>query len=205
MYKALIVDDHESMRDALAYALEATGEFSIAGSLPAAAHAEAFCERQRPDLVLMDVCAGGGASGLDAAKAIRGRFPEVKVIVMTGFPEITFAMRAKNAGAHAFVHKNKSLAHFIEVARKVMTGEICYPESKAFPPPMGETPLTEREMEVLRLICKHMTGEEIAEELSISASTVKFHRSNLLAKTGFARTADLAFYMITNGWINPLY
>ena len=205
MVSVLIVDDHESMRDSLTFALEETGEFAITGSLPSAAYADAFCAKLRPDLVFMDVCTESGASGLDAAKRLLEKYPDIKIIVMTGFEEITYAARAKEAGAQAFVLKNKSLAFFIDLARRVMGGEICYPETRAIPAPVGEAPLTDREMEVLRLICKHMTSEEIAAELGISASTVKYHKANMLAKTGFAKTVDLAFYMITNGFINPLY
>ena len=69
----------------------------------------------------------------------------------------------------------------------------------------GEAPLTDREMEVLRLMCKHMTNKEIARELFISENTVKYHKMNMLGKTGFPKAVDLAFYMISNGWINPLY
>ncbi|MDL2214269.1 response regulator transcription factor [Clostridia bacterium OttesenSCG-928-O13] len=205
MLKVLIVDDHESMCDSLTYALEGTGEFTVAGRLPNAAHAEVYCERLRPDLVLMDVCTEGGASGLEATKTLREKYPEMKIIVMSGFDEITYAPRAKECGAHAFVFKSKSLDYFIEAARGVMQGEAYWPAAKTIPMPMGEAPLTEREMEVLRLMCKHLTSKEIAEELFISENTVKYHKSNMLAKTGFSKAVDLAFYMISNGWINPLY
>jgi DNA-binding NarL/FixJ family response regulator len=136
---------------------------------------------------------------------IRQRFPEIKIIVMSGFDEITYAPRAKEAGAHAFVFKSKSLGFFTEVATGVMLGKTFWPEAKTIPMPAGEAPLTERELEILRLLCKHMTGKEIAEELIISENTVKFHKANMLAKTGFATAIDLAFYMISNGWINPKY
>ena len=205
MYKAIIVDDHESMCDSLTYALEGTGDFSIIGTLPAAVHAEIFCERLRPDLVLMDVCTEGDVSGLDVAEILREKFPEMKIIVMSGFDEITYVPRTKEIGAHAFVYKSRSLAYFIEVVRGVMRGESIYPEEKALPVPMGEVPLTVREMEVLRLMCKHMTSSEIAEELFISVSTVKYHKANILGKTGFAKSLDLVFYMLTKGWINPLH
>ena len=205
MYKAIIVDDHESMCDSLKYALEGTGEFSVAGTIPAAAHAEVFCERMRPDLVLMDVCTEGNVSGLDAAETLRKRFPEMKIVVMSGFDEITYIPRTKEIGAHAFVYKSKSLAYFTEVIRGVMRGEVIYPEERAIPLPMGEVPLTVREMEVLRLMCKHMTSAEIAEELFISTSTVKYHKANILGKTGFSKSLDLVFYMLTKGWINPLH
>ena len=205
MYKVLIIDDHESMCDSLTCALTSTGEFAVVGRWPSAAQAELYCERLRPDLVLMDVCTEGGASGIDATKAIRGRFPDVKVVVMSGFDEITYAPRAKEAGAHAFVFKSRSLGYFSEVACGVMQGKTYFPEARVIPMPLGEAPLTEREMEILRLMCRHMTSKEIAEELYISENTVKYHKSNMLGKTGFSKAVDLAFYMISNGWINPRY
>jgi len=203
--KVLIVDDHESMCDSLSITLERTGSFSVVGKLSRADHAELYCEKLRPDLIFMDVCTEDGASGLEATKKIRQRFPEIKIIVMTGFDEITYAPRAKEAGAHAFVFKSKSLDYFSQVALGVIEGKTFYPEAKVIPMPMGEAPLTEREMEVLRLLCKHMTGKEIAEELYISENTVKYHKANMLAKTGFKKAVDLAFYMISKGWINPQY
>lgn len=204
-YKVLIVDDHESMCDSLSFALKRAGNFEVVGSIPSAAHADIYTERLRPDLVLMDVCTENGASGLDASKDLRVRYPDMKIIVMSGFDEITYAPRAKEAGADAFVFKSKSLDYFIEVIRGVMEGAKYFPEGRTIPMPKGEAPLTEREMEVLRLMCKHMTSKEIAEELFISENTVKYHKSNMLAKTGFSKTVGLAFYMISNGWINPWY
>ena len=205
MYKAIIIDDHESMCDSLTYALDSTGDFSVVGTLPAAAHAEVFCEKLLPDLVLMDVCTEGAISGLDAAQRIRERFPEIKIVVMSGFDEITYVPRAKEIGAHAFIYKSKSLSYFIEVVHRVMQGEVVYPEARTLSMPIGEVPLTTREMEVVRLMCKHMTSKEIAEELFISISTVKYHKANILGKTGFSKSLDLVFHMLTKGWINPLH
>jgi len=205
MNKVLIVDDHESMSDSLSRALTSTNDFTVIGSLKSALHAQLYCMKLKPDLVLMDVCTEGGASGLEATKIIREKYPEIKVIVMSGFNEITYAPRAKEVGAHAFVFKSRSLDYFVQVAKGVMEGESFFPEPKIILTAMGETPLTEREMEVLRLLCKHMTSKEIAEELFISEHTVKYHKSNMLAKTGFKKSVDLAFHMISNGLINPLY
>ena len=205
MRKVLIVDDHESVCDSLTNALEATGEFLVAGRLPGADLAEIYCEKLKPDLVILDVCTEKGASGLDATKAIRGKYPDILVVVISGFDEITYAPRAKEAGAHAFVYKSKSLDYFVKVALGVFRGEAFFPEAKTIPMPIGEAPLTEREMEILRLMCKLRTNKEIAEELYISENTVKYHKTNMLAKTGFKKTVELAFYMISNGWINPNY
>ncbi|MCL2867478.1 MAG: response regulator transcription factor [Clostridia bacterium] len=205
MYNALIVDDHESMCDSLSYTLENTGEFTVLDKLSRADHAEAFCEKIRPDIILMDVCTGGEATGIDATKIIRKRFPDVKVIVMSGFDEITYAPRAREAGAHAFIFKSKSLAYFAQAAKGVMEGQTYYPETKTIPVPSGEAPLTERDMEVLRLMCRHMTSQDIANELFVSIGTVKYHKSKMLAKTGFEKSIDLVFYMVSKGWIKPEY
>ncbi len=205
MYKVLIVDDHESMSDSLAQALTNEEGFIVVGSLKNANHAEIYSMKLKPDLIFMDVCTEKGASGIKATKGIREEYPKIKVIVMSGFDEITYAPRAKEAGAHAFVSKSKSLEYFLEIAKGVMKGEIFFPESKSVLTVNGESPLTEREMEVLRLLCKHMTNKEIADPLFITEHTVKYHKSNMLAKTGFTKTVDLAFHMISNGFINPLY
>ena len=205
MVKVLIVDDHESMRDSLSSAFEKDGGFAVVGGIASAAYAPAYCDKLRPDLVMMDVCTENGASGLDAAKQLRTLYPDTKVIIMTAFDEISYVPRAKEAGAHAFVYKSKSLGFFLEIVRRVLEGETYFPEPKNIPMPQGEAPLTAREMEVLRLLCRHMTNREIAEELFISENTVKYHKANMLAKTGFSKTVDLAFFMISNGWINPRF
>lgn len=205
MTKVLIVEDHESMCDSLRNILASDKTFSVVGEIPSADFAEVYCESLHPDLVLMDVCTEGGASGLAATEQLHKRWPDLKIIVMTGFDEISYLPRAKKAGASGFVYKSRSLNSFLEAARKVMAGETCFPEPKTIPVPQGEKPLSDREMEILRLICDHMTTREIAEELYISENTVKYHKANMLQKTGFSRIVDLAFYMITNGWINPRF
>ena len=204
LYRFFVVDDHESMCDALALTLESTGDFKFVGKMASAASADAGCARALPDLVFMDVCTDGSVSGLDATKKIRESFPNIKIIVMSGFDEISYVPRAKEAGAHAFVLKSKSLDFFAEIASKVMQGESYWPEPKAIPLPVGEAPLTGREMEVLRLVCMNMSNQEIAEELFISVPTVKYHKANMLAKTGFSTAADLAIYIVENGWIRPM-
>lgn len=205
MFKVLIVEDHASMRESLTTALEAAGDFTVVGEVPNADYALDFCRHLYPDLVLIDVCTEGGASGLKAVEAIRKTYGEIKMIVMTAFDEITYIPRAKAAGANGFVYKSRSLNYFLEVAREVMAGGSSFPEPRTIPMPQGEAPLTDREMEVLRLMCRHMTNKEIARELFISENTVKYHKMNMLGKTGFSKAVDLAFYMISNGWINPLY
>ena len=204
-YRVLIVDDHESVCDSISFILEKTGGFETVGKLNRADFADIYCDKLKPDLIFMDVCTDKGTSGLYATKVIRRKNPDIKIVVMSGFHEITYGPRAKEAGANAFVCKSKSLDFFSEVALGVMQGKTYWPEVKTIPMPMGEAPLTGREMEVLWLLCKNMSNKEIADELFISENTVKYHKANMLAKTGFAKAVDLAFYLIEGGWINPMY
>ena len=205
MIRLFIVEDHESMREAITAAFTATGRYTVAGEAASANFAELFCQRLHPELVLMDVCTEGGASGLTAAEIIKKKFPEIKVIIMTAFDELSYIPRAKAAGADGFVYKSRSLQFFVDTADRILQGEKYFPEQRTVPVSQGEVPISDREMEVLRLMCRHMSNEEIARELFISESTVRYHKANMLAKTGFAKSMDLAFYMISNGFINPLY
>lgn len=124
---------------------------------------------------------------------------------MSGFDEITYAARAQQAGANAFVPKDNSMQFFAEVVNEVMAGGHYFPEARTLPMPNGETPFTPREMEILKLLCEHKSRAQIASELYISEMTVKRHVANMLTKTGFSDSVELAFHVITNGWINPRY
>lgn len=130
MTNVLIVEDHVSMRESLTTALTAAGDFSVVGEVPNADYALDFCKHLHPELVLMDVCTEGGASGLKAVEAIRKTDPEVKIIVMTAFDEITYIPRARAAGANGFVYKSRSLHDFLEVARTVMAGGQQLPRAQ---------------------------------------------------------------------------
>lgn len=205
MKKILIVDDHESIRESFRGTLEATGDYEVVGDIPDASLADIWRAKLNPDMVLLDVCTENGASGLEAAKILRREDKRLKIIVMSGFDEISFASRAKEAGADAFLYKSQSLAFFMTVIHSVFRGETYFPEPRAIPMPVGEKPLTCREMELLRLLCERKSRKEIAAALYISEMTVKRHVANMLEKTGFSSSVDLAFYMITNGWIKPDY
>lgn len=203
--RVLIIDDHESVCESLKKALEESGRYTVAGSSPSAKLAELLCASLSPELVFMDVCTDGGASGLTAAERIIKAFPKVKVIMMSGFDEVTYAPRAKEIGASAFVYKTRPLSCFVETADAVMAGETRFNESREIPVLQGETPLTERELEILRMRCRPMSNQEIAQELGISQRTVKFHLDNIKDKTGFSDIMELLLWVSGNGWINPKF
>ena len=203
--KVMLVDDHQSMRDLFENEFTPESGFKVVDSLGCAADAVVFCQQARPDLIIMDVCTENGASGLDATEKILEAFPEIKVIVTSGFDEITYMPRAKKIGAHAFVYKTKSAEYYREVANQVLAGEYVFPEPKTIPRANGDAPFTDREMEVLTLLCKCMTHQEIADELFISKKTVGKHIENMRDKAAVKSAMDLVIYVLSNGWINPNY
>ena len=203
LIKVLIIDDHESIRDSFEMEFCPENGFEVVGSIASASLAEAACKAKTPDLVIMDVCTEGELSGIKAAQSIVCRFPAIKIMVTSGFDEVTFIPRAKEAGAHAFVHKSSRLAYFREVAHRVLNGEYVFPEPKAIPVPAGETPFSERELEVLQLLCRQVSNQEIAEKLCISVNTVRRHIENMRLKAGFSTATELVIHVIANGYINP--
>lgn len=98
MTKVLVVDDHESMRESLERLFNESGDFCVVGGISCADHAVRMCGELSPDIVFMDVCTEGGASGLRATKEVRDAFPDIKVIVMTAFDEISYAAARKGGG-----------------------------------------------------------------------------------------------------------
>jgi DNA-binding NarL/FixJ family response regulator len=103
------------------------------------------------------------------------------------------------------VYKLKDVEYYREVAKRVLDGEFVFPEPKTIPLPQGETPFSDREMEVLRLLCKYMTHQEIADRLFISKKTVDKHIENMREKAQMKSVMELVIYVLSNGWINPNY
>ena len=119
--------------------------------------------------------------------------------MMSGFDEISYVPRAKSIGADAFVYKTKSMDFFLEVTEKVLGGGKYFPEPLSIPLPDGEAPLTDREMEVLRCVCRYMPRADIARELFISENTVKRHLNSVYGKCGVRGFDELARLVGPNG------
>ena len=143
-------------------------------------------------------------NGLHMAEIIKKDFPDIKILMMTGFDEISYLPRAKEIGVEGFILKSQSEDFFQEALDKVLIGEKVFPEEIPVIPVLEDNlPLSQREIEVLRLICEDYSNKEIANILSISESTVKRHIESLLRKTGKVGRAGLVAHAMIGGWINP--
>ncbi|MDR2552660.1 MAG: response regulator transcription factor [Treponema sp.] len=202
MIRIAIIEDQVMFQDSLARFLGEQADMEVAGVSVDAAGASGLCRKCSPDLVLMDVITGSDSNGITAAAQIRKDFPEIKIVVMTALPEITFIDAAKKAGVHSFIYKNADSQHLLYVIRSTMKGQGVYPGPADSSMLSGEA-FTDAEIALIRLVCRGMSRAEIAGALALSEGTVKSLITGILDKTGFDSIMKFAVYAVSNGFIVP--
>jgi DNA-binding NarL/FixJ family response regulator len=201
LIKILIVEDQTMLRESLEYVIGGQGDMKVVGSTDDAVNALELCRKLHPDLVLMDVVTKNNSSGIIYTAQIRNEFPEIKIVIMTALPEITFAEEARKAGAHSFIDKNMGNDHLFHVIRNTMKGYSIYSGQQDRLP--FATRFTEKEIAVIRLVCQGMARDEMAKNLGVSESMIKQHITAILDKTGFDSISKFAIYAVGEGLVVP--
>ena len=199
MIKILIVEDQTMLRESLEYLLSGQNGMEVVGTTFDPSKAPELCRRLKPDLVLMDVVATSGSNGISNAAQIRRELPKIKIVIMTGLPEITFINEARKADAHSFIYKNTGSKHLLYVIRSTMEGVGVYPSPADSP--FFALNLSETEISIIRLVCQGKIREEIAEELHMSKFMLRTNITSILNKTGFDSITKFALYAIGRGLI----
>lgn len=207
MVNVLLVEDSKITRDMVESYIAGAEEYMLITALENAANAEIVCINGKVDLILMDVCTADDESGLEAAAKIKKYHPEIRIIIMTSMPEYSFIQKAKDAGCNSFWYKEYGEAELLDVMDRTMRGESIYPNEM---PVISvgnadSNELTERELAVLRQLALGYKYEEIAENLGVSANTVKYHIKNLLTKTGYRSTLQLVVDVVSKRLILPKF
>jgi DNA-binding NarL/FixJ family response regulator len=201
MVKILIVEDQTMLRESLEYLINGQEDMEVVATAEDAADAPELCRKLQPDMVMMDVVTKNNSSGIAYTAQIRKEFPGIKVVIMTGLPDITFAEEAKKAGAHSFIDKNVENEHLFHVIRNTMKGMNIYSGHADRRPFAAQ--FTEKEIAVIRMVCEGMSRDEIAKELDVSESMIKKHITSILDKTGFDSISRFAVYAVGKGLIVP--
>lgn len=181
----LSVEDHPVFREGLKAIIGSQEDMLLVAQASNAVEAIEEFRRLRPDITLMDLRLPG-SNGTDALIAIRGEFPEARIIMLTTSDSDGEIQRALRAGASAYILKSMPKDELLEVIRSVHAGKKAVPPDVAavIAEHFGEEELTARELEVLRLIHDGHRNKQIADRLSIAETTVNFHIKNLVCKLG---------------------
>ena len=181
--RILSVEDHPVFRQGLAAIVSAERDMLLVGQASNAVDAVAEFRRHRPDITLMDVRLPG-TDGTDALIAIRGEFPQARIIMLTTSDGDGDIQRAMRAGASGYILKSMHMDELLSVMRSVHAGRRhISPEVAArLAEHLGDDDLTARELDVLRLIRDGHRNKQIADQLAISENTVNFHIKNLVDK-----------------------
>jgi DNA-binding NarL/FixJ family response regulator len=181
--RILCVEDHPVFREGLKTVIGCEPDMLLVGHAANAVQAIAEFRSHRPDVTLMDLRLPG-ADGTDVLIAIRGEFPEARIVILTTSDGDGDIQRAMRAGASAYVLKSMQMDDLLGVIRSVHAGRKHIPPEVAarIAEHLGDDQLTARELDVLRLIRDGYRNKQIAGQLTISENTVNFHIKNLTDK-----------------------
>ncbi len=199
----LIVEDHFLARIALTTVINAQSDIRVVAEAATGEQAVELFRQHHPDVTLMDLRIPG-MNGLEATVAIRREFPDARIAVLTNYEGSEDIYRCLQAGALAYLLKDSSAETLIEAVRAVHNGR------RYIPPGIAErlserlplSDLTQRELEVLALIARGRSNQEIADALSIAEKTVRIHVSNILSKLHVHDRTQAALAAVQRGIIH---
>lgn len=212
--RVLLADDHTLMREGVRRILSADGGIEVVAEVGDGQAAVAETVAQRPDVVVLDITMPGGG-GLEAARQIRARAPEVRILILSMHLQPEYLMESVRAGAHGYLVKDAAASELVSAVRAVCGGDSYY--SAAVSAQMSDLlrrklegeevsnaleRLSPREQEVLRHISEGASNKEIASSLGISVRTVETHRDSLMKKLGIHSVAGLTRFALRCGLVS---
>ncbi len=204
--RILVADDHNVVRQGLVALIKTVSDMTVVAEAADGVQAVELFRKHQPDVTIMDLRLPG-MSGVDAITHIRREFPTARILVLTTFDGDENIFRALQAGARGYLLKDMFGDELMEAIRSVHSGKtrIPAPIAQRLAERMGGPSLTNRELEVLKLIVSGNSNKDIGTELSISEATVKTHINSILSKLGVSDRTQAATTAIQRGIVDLPY
>lgn len=208
--RLILVDDHAILREGLRSVLEREDDLVVVGEASSEPEAEAVVLATHPDVVLLDLklSASSDFEGLSLCAKLSAAHPGIGLLVLTTFLDEDLVVRAVHAGARGYVVKDVDTTELVRAIRAISAGESAFDARSAAAVVRslsGRTAprqqLTDREIEVLRLLAAGLSNNKIGEKLFISATTAKFHVSNIMRKLEVSRRTEAVYAASKRGLI----
>lgn len=210
-YGILIVDDHPVVRQGLAQLIDQEKDLEVRGHAEDAPQAMRAIKEIQPDMVIVDISLKD-TSGMDLVKDMKIRHPDLPILILSMHDESLYAERALRAGAKGYIMKQEATERVITAIRRVLAGEIYVSDSLAAKmvtriatgvAPSSSSPvesLSDRELEVLRLIGEGHKTRDVADKLHLSVKTIETYRAHIKEKLGFKDGNELFRYAVE--WVS---
>jgi NarL family two-component system response regulator LiaR len=206
--RILVADDHELVRQGFVALLAVKPGVEVVGQAADGTEAVELARSLQPDVILLDLVMPR-KDGIEATKEIKTENPKARILIITSFAEDENVYRAVKAGALGYLLKDSSPQALMRAIYDVYEGRLSLHPNVALKlieelnrpsnRPPTEEPLTEREVQVLRLVAKGLSNQEIADKLVVSERTVGAHVSNILSKLHLANRTQAALYALRKG------
>jgi DNA-binding NarL/FixJ family response regulator len=206
--RIFIVDDHTMFREGLRQLIEREPDLTVCGDVAGAEEALASIGELKPDLAIVDLSLSGG-TGIDLIKTLKNKYADLPVLVVSMHEESLYAERALHAGANGYVMKQEPAKTVKAAIRKVLGGDIHLSEKmatsllgklmrggQAEPPGSPIEKLSDRELEVFRMLGQGKMTRQIAEELNLTIATINSFRNRIKEKLGLKNSAELVLHAI---------
>lgn len=201
--KIMIIEDQALLNNMIKNAL--SNDYDIVCTSTSAKEMMELYNKYLPDLILTDVVTLNGANGIEYAKEIKEKYKnKVKILALTGVPEITFLNKAKEYNLDGLIYKDIDTENLLFSINQVLKGYTLFPDNYTYNEENEKfKTLSNKEIKIIKYLCEAKDREEIAEKLNITSGTLKNYITNILNKLEFESISKLTIFCLSNGYIVP--
>ena len=201
--KIMLIEDQTLLNNMLQKVL--SNDYDIVCSCTSAKDMLTLYQKYTPDLILTDVVTKDGANGIEYSKEVKEKYGnKVKILAITGVPDITFLDNAKKYNLDGLIYKDIDTNALLTSIKQILNGYTLFPDNYIYNKENEKFKnLSSKEVKIIKLLCEAMDREDIAKELNITSGTLRNYISNILTKLEFDNITKLTIFCLSNGYIVP--